>query len=90
MHAIRRINFQFLRGSLFHHFIDGRGAKILTGIAKFLHAFCRTDIQILHFQVAGLILFMPRAGVIDVGEPIERQLAVALEAFRRGAAKMGR
>ncbi len=36
--------------------------------------------------MAGLIFFMARAGVIDVGEAIERELAVALEARRRGMA----
>ena len=37
-------------------------------------------------QMAGLIFFVARAGVIDVGEAIEGEFAVAFEALGRGMA----
>src|SRR2546421_351977 len=36
--------------------------------------------------MAGLIFFVARARVVDVGKAIEGQLAIAFEAFGRGAA----
>ena len=35
-------------------------------------------------QVAGLVFFVARAGMIDVGQAVEGEHAVALKARRRG------
>ena len=80
MDAIRKIDFQFRFVAVFeHHFIDGRRAKILAGVSVFANAAVGADTGIEHDQVAGLIFFVARAGMVDVGETVEGELAVALE-----------
>src|SRR5215475_6464265 len=44
MNAVGKVDFQFLTGAVFHHFIHSSRAKILAGIAVFLDAFCRAYI----------------------------------------------
>src|SRR5215471_12203705 len=79
VHAIRGADFQFGRAAGFlDHFVDRRGAKILAGVSVLDHAFRGADVGVGNAQVAGLILFVARAGVIDVGEAIERKFSIAL------------
>ena len=78
--------FNFRRGTFLRHLIHRRRTKILAGISVLLHAFRRADIQIVNFQMAWLIVIMPRAGVIDIRQSIERQLAVAFKSLWRGPA----
>ena len=87
VHAIRSVDFQLRRAAGFlHHFIDRGGTKILARIAVFDRAFRGADVGVGDAQMAGLIFFMTRAGMIDVGEAIESEFAVTFEAFGRGAA----
>src|SRR5207237_9621344 len=59
---------------------------VVSGFAVFGGAFCGADVWFRDSRVAGLILFVARSGMIDVGEAIESQFAIALETFGRRAA----
>ena len=80
MDAIGGVDLQFGRAFFRDHFVDRRGTKILAGISVLAHAAVAANIRVEHEQVAGLIFFVARAGMIDVGEAIEGELAVAFEA----------
>ena len=71
---------------IFRHFVDSCGTKILAGVAVFLDTFCGADIGVGDVEMAGLVFFVARAGVVDVGQAIESEFAVAFEAFGGGAA----
>ena len=86
VNAIRKIDFQFLAGAVFDHFVDGGGAKILAGIAVFFDALCCANVQVSDVEMAGLIFLVARAGVIDVGEAVEGEFAVAGKARDGGSA----
>ena len=86
MDAIGSVDFQLYAVFFLGHFVDGGGAEILARVAVLDHAFCGADVEVADNQVAGLIFFVARAGVIDVGQAIEGELAVAFEAFGRGVA----
>ena len=86
MNAIRRIDLQPQFALLARHLIHSRGAKILAGIAVLDDAFRRANIRVGHVKVARLIFFVPRAGMIDVGQAIERQLAIARKSRSAGRA----
>ena len=73
-----------MAGAVLDHFIDGGGTKVLARIAVFLDAFCGADVQIRDMQMAGLIFFVARAGVVDVGEAVEGEFAIADKARRGG------
>jgi len=83
VHAVGGVDLQFGLAFFLHHLVDSRGTKILAGIAIFSHAFSGADIKVGNHQMAGLIFLMPRAGVVDVRQPVERQRAVTLETRRR-------
>ena len=78
--AVRGIDLQFRRALFRHHFVDRRGTKILAGIAEFAHAAVAANVRVEDDQVARLVFVVARAGMIDVGQAVERELAVALEA----------
>ncbi len=80
MNAVRCVDFQFWRTLLKSHFVHGSRAKILAGISVFTNASVTASIRIENYEVAGLIFFMTSAGMVDVGEAIEGQLAIALKA----------
>src|ERR1700722_587856 len=63
-----------------HHFVDGGGAKILAGVAVFADAAVAANVRLENDEVAGLVFFVPRAGMIYVGKAIEGELAVTFEA----------
>jgi hypothetical protein len=75
------VDLQFWRAVFHSHLVNGCRAEILAGIAVFAHAPVAADISIEHVQVARLIFFVPGAGMIDVGEPVKRQVAVGTLAF---------
>ena len=79
MNAIRGVDFQFRRALLRHHFVDRGGTEILAGIAVLANAAVAANIRIENDEMARLILFVARAGMIDVGEAIEGKLAIAFE-----------
>ena len=81
MHAVGRIQADALavrRGGIVHHLIHVRRAEILAGAAEFFHASFIADVGIVDDQVCGLVFFMLGAGVIEVGELVEGELAIAL------------
>src|ERR1700679_2432518 len=63
-----------------HHFVHGGGTKILAGVAVFADAAVATDVRLENYEVARLIFFVARSGMIDVGEAIEGEFAVAFVA----------
>src|SRR5260221_8669473 len=67
VHTIGEIYFKLAAAGFLGDFIDRCGAKILAGIAVFFDAFGDANIGGEHVQVAGLIVVMTRAGMIDVG-----------------------
>src|SRR5713101_4279679 len=85
MHAIGGVDFQLYAIFFLRHFIYRGRAKILARIAILHDTFCGAYIQILHDKMTALILFVARAGMIDVRQPVERKLSVALESFGSGA-----
>src|SRR5438105_15235143 len=86
VHEIRSVDFQLRRAAGFlHYFIDGRRTKILAGIAVFDDAIRRTDVGVGNMKMTRLILFVARSRMVDVGEAIEGEFAIAREALGRGA-----
>ena len=77
--AIRGVDFQFWRAFFGDHFVDCGGTKILTRISVLSDAAVAANIRLEHDKVARLIFFMARAGVVDVGEAVEGEFAVAFE-----------
>src|SRR5258708_3111676 len=80
VHAVRGIQADALamgRGFVVHHLVDVRGAEILAGAAELFHAPVVTDVGVLNQQMRRLIFFMLGAGMIEVGEFVEGELAVA-------------
>ncbi len=65
-----------LRGVV-HHLVDICGTEILARAAEFFYAARVADIGVVNDQVRGLVFFVLGAGVIEVGELVEGQLAVA-------------
>ena len=80
MDAVGCVNLQSGLAFFRHHFVDRCGTKVLAGIGVLAHAAITANIRIEDDEMAGLIFFMARAGVIDVGEAIEGELTVAFEA----------
>src|SRR6266568_546298 len=84
--AVGRVDFQpqlaFFRG----HFVHRRWTKVLAGISVFGDALGGTNVQIRDDQMAGLVFLVARAGVVDIGEAVEGQLGIALEALGSGRA----
>ncbi len=81
MYAVRWIQADALAvglGWVIHHFINVGRAEVLAGAAEFLHAARVANIRIVNHQMRRLIFFMLRAGVIQISQLIESQLAVAL------------
>ena len=61
----------------FDHLIDVGGAEVLAGVAELLHATLIADVGVVNDQMRRLVFLVLRARVIDVGELVEGQLAVA-------------
>ncbi len=89
--AVGGVDFEFEVAGFgnFGAFVDRGRAKILARVAVLDGAFCGADVEIVDVEMAGLIFFVARAGVIDVGEAIESEFAVALEARARGGRRCG-
>ncbi len=78
--TVGRVDFQFRLAFFRDHLVNRRRTKILAGVAVLADAAIAANIGLEHDEMARLILFMARAGMIDVREAIERELAVAFEA----------
>jgi hypothetical protein len=87
VHTIRGADFQsqFAVG-FFRHFVDGSRTEVLAGVAVFFYALRGADVGVGNAKMARLIFFVARARVVDVGEAIKRQFAIAFEALGRGTA----
>ena len=86
MNAVCGVDFQLRRALLLHNFIDGRGTKILAGISVLDEALRRANVRVRNDKVTGLIVFVTRAAVVHVRQPVEGELAVPVEALRSGPA----
>src|SRR5579864_1644526 len=64
-------------GRVVNHFVDVGWTEILAGAAVLLHTTRVTDVGVVDDQVRGLVFLMLGAGVVKVGEFVERKLAVA-------------
>ena len=81
VHAVRRVQadaFAVRLRRVVHHLVDVRRTEILARAAEFFHAARVADVGVVNDQVRGLVFFVLRAGVVEVGELVEGQLAVAL------------
>ena len=80
MHAVRRVQADTfavrLRG-IVHHLVYICRTEILAGAAEFLYATRVADVGVMNDQMCGLVFFVLGAGVIEVGEFIESQFAIA-------------
>src|SRR5271165_1836628 len=79
VHAVGGVDFQFCAGGIFSDFVDRGGAEILAGVAVLDDAFGRADVQIADQEMRWLVVVVARAGVVDVGEAIKGQRAVAFK-----------
>ena len=81
MHTVGRVQADtlavWLLGVL-DQFVDVCGTEILAGTAEFLDAPLVADVGILDDQMRRLIFFVFGAGVVEVGELVDHELAVAL------------
>ena len=59
------------------HLVDIGRAEILARIAEFFYAARVADVGIVNDQVRRLVFFVLGAGVVEVGELVEGQLAIA-------------
>ena len=73
---LMRLPFGWLASSTISYTFAGQ--KFWQGLAVFLHAARVADVRVVDDQVRRLVFFVLRAGVIEVGELVEGQLAVAL------------
>src|SRR6266404_5435121 len=70
--------FAVWRCGVIQHLIDVRGTEILAGAAKLFYATLIADVRVIDNQMRRLILFVLRARVIQVGEFVECQRAIAV------------
>ena len=66
-----------------HHLVDVRRTEARARIAVLLAAARAADVGVVDDQVRRLILGVPRARVVHVGQPVERELAIDLRRVDR-------
>jgi hypothetical protein len=71
VNTIRRVNFQSRRAFFVDHFVNGGWTKILARISVFGHALISANVRLSYDEMARLIFFMTRSGMINVRQPIE-------------------
>jgi hypothetical protein len=64
-------------GGVIEHFVDVGGTEILAGAAELFYATGIADVGVVNKKVGGLIVFVFCAGMIEVGEFVEGELAIA-------------
>src|SRR5215469_7451173 len=79
--AVGKVDFEPHTISFLGHLIDGRGTKILAGIAVLFNTAGNTDVGVENVQVTRLVVVVARPRVIHVGQPVTRQPAVSFETF---------
>jgi hypothetical protein len=80
VNAIGRIQadpFAVGRGVIVKHFIYVGRAEILARAPEFLYAACIANVSVLNEQVSRLVIFVLRPRMIEVGEFVESEFAVA-------------
>src|SRR4029077_16363189 len=80
MNAVRWIQADALAAGLWgvlDHLIDASRTKILARVAEFFHAAAIADVGVVNHKMRRLVFFMFRARVVEVGELVESDLAVA-------------
>ena len=81
MHAVRRVQMDFLSlrcvGRL-DHLVHICRAEVLARTAVLLNTTRVADVGVVNYEMRRLILFVLRSRVIEVGQLVERQLAIAL------------
>ena len=88
MHAVRRVQADALAvrlGGVVDHLVHVGRTEILARVAEFFYAARVADVGVMNDQVRGLVFFVLGAGVVEVGELVEGQLAIAFG----GADEMG-
>src|SRR5882762_8985914 len=65
------------RGGIIDHFVDVGGAEVGAGVAEFFGAARVADVGVLDDEVRWLVFLVLGAGVVEVGELVEGELAVA-------------
>src|SRR5690348_8927110 len=84
VHAVRRVDLQFARAVPgVDHLVDVGRTEADARVAVLLAAARRADAGIVDDEVRRLILGMARAGIMDPGHPIERQLPIDLDRVHR-------
>ena len=89
VHAVRGVDLQLLGAVAgVDHLVDVGRAEARARVAVLLAAAGPADVGVVDDQVRGLILGVARARVVDVGQPVERQLAI--DAARGSPSNRGR
>ncbi len=88
MHAVGEVDVQLLLGVAVVRDAStisytAAGQKYWQGLPYSFTQRCAADVQVLDHQMHRLIVVVPRARVIDVRQPVERQLAVALRVAQK-------
>src|SRR5208282_691024 len=65
------------RGRVVQHFVNVGRAEILAGAGKLFQATIVADVSVFNQQMSGLIVFVLRAGMVEVGELVEGELTIA-------------
>src|SRR5690242_15060121 len=60
------------------HLVDIGGTEVLAGAAEFLDAALLADVGVVNDKMSRLVFFVAGSGVVEIGELIEGELAVAL------------
>ena len=66
VHAVRKIDLQPPPALFLNHLVNSCRTEILARIPVLDNAAIDANVRVQNMQMAGLILFMPRAGMIDV------------------------
>src|SRR5439155_3276389 len=81
VHTVRWIQADALavrRSGIIEHLVNISRAEVLARTAVFADAPRLANVRVVDDQVRGLILFMLRAGMVEVSEFVECQLAITL------------
>ena len=93
--AVREVDLQALRLRRFrlnhlpNHLIDCGWAEVLAWVPELCSAAGVADIEVGNDQMSRLIVFVTSAGMVDVGKPVEGQLAVALSIAEKSFPAVG-
>ena len=81
MHAVRWVQADALAIRLrrvVQHLVNIGRTEVLAGAAEFFYAALVADVGVVNDEVRGLIFFVLRAGVVEIGQLVESEFAVAL------------